>query len=256
MPGRKHLVIPDLQVKPGVSLDHIDWIARYIVEKQPDVIVQIGDWADMESLSSYDVGTKAFEGRRIAADLEVANQTIARLAGPIQKEIERRNNFHKRRWHPRMIFTTGNHEDRINRAINMDPKLEGLIKPDDLLFKQYGFEVFPFLEPAVVDGVVYCHYLVSGVMGKPIATARQILQKKHMSCFVGHKQGYDIATDYRGDGSRITAIICGSAYPHDEGFLNPQSNKHYRGIVRLNEVIDGEFDEMKVSLAYLKEKYG
>ena len=256
MRGRRHLVVPDLQVKPGVPLDHLDWIAQYAIDKKPDVIVQIGDWADMESLSSYDVGTKAFEGRRIAADIEVCNASIARLMAPIDKESKRVASNKKKQWNPRKIITLGNHEDRINRAINMDPKLEGLIKPDDLCFKTYGFEVYPFLEVVAVDGVAYSHYFVSGVMGRPVTTARMLLQKKYMSCVAGHQQGYDIATAYRGDGTRITAIIAGSAYQHSENYLSPQANKHYRGVVMLNEVSNGEFDAMPISLGYLREKYG
>src|SRR4051812_29162536 len=42
--GRMHLVIPDCQVKPGVRTDHMDWIGNFIVEKKPDVIVNIGDF--------------------------------------------------------------------------------------------------------------------------------------------------------------------------------------------------------------------
>ena len=59
----KHLIIPDCQVKDGVPLEYLEWIGHYIVEKKPDVIINIGDFADMPSLSSYDVGKKSFEGR-------------------------------------------------------------------------------------------------------------------------------------------------------------------------------------------------
>ena len=60
----KHLVIPDVQAKPGVPLEHLDWLGQYIVAKKPDVVVCLGDFADMESLSSYDVGKRSYEGRR------------------------------------------------------------------------------------------------------------------------------------------------------------------------------------------------
>jgi hypothetical protein len=254
--GRKHLVIPDLQVKPGVPTEHLDWIAQYAIDKRPDVIVQIGDWVDFPSLSSYDVGTKKFEGRRIAADIEAGNASIARFNVPIDREIARRTNLHKTRWNPRKVFTKGNHEDRPDRAINMDPKLDGLLKPDALVFKEYGFEVYPFLQPVVVDGIAYCHYFASGVMGRPITTARALLTKQHMSCFAGHQQGKDIAYGKRGDGTRLTAIISGSCYLHDEDYLNPQTNNVWKGIWVLNEVNDGSFDEMPVSLSFLKERYG
>src|SRR5690349_10871387 len=62
--GRVHMVIPDVQAKPNVSHEHMRWIANYALEKRPDVIVQIGDWADMPSLSLYDKGKRCYEGRR------------------------------------------------------------------------------------------------------------------------------------------------------------------------------------------------
>ena len=60
----KHMIIPDTQVKPGSSFEHLKWAGQYAVEKKPDVIVHIGDHWDMPSLSSWDVGKKSFEGRR------------------------------------------------------------------------------------------------------------------------------------------------------------------------------------------------
>src|SRR3972149_11701156 len=80
----KHLVIPDCQVKPGVPLDHLEWLGKYIVAKKPDVIINIGDFADMESLSSYDVGKKAFEGRRYKNDIDIARIGMEKLLGPIK----------------------------------------------------------------------------------------------------------------------------------------------------------------------------
>lgn len=60
----RHLVIPDTQVKPNESIDHLLWAGKYAVDMQPDTIICIGDWWDMGSLSSYDKGKKSFEGRR------------------------------------------------------------------------------------------------------------------------------------------------------------------------------------------------
>lgn len=248
-------MVPDTQIKPGVPLDHIKWIANYIVDKRPDELTLIGDWADMASLSSYDVGKKAFEGRKYTDDIAVANEALAMLCGPIDAELARIERGHRTRWNLRKRITLGNHENRIVRAVNNDRKLEGLIGIGDLRFKEFGFDVHPFLETVSVDGVAYCHYFVSGVMGRPVTTARALLQKKYMSCFAGHQQGYDVATAYRGDGNRITSIICGSCYLHEEDFLGPQGNKHFRGLVMLNEVADGSFDEMKISLDYLRDKY-
>ena len=237
----RHVVVPDTQIRPGDELDFIEHIGRYIVAMKPDVIVQLGDWADMPSLSSWD------KGKNLA--LDILNQCI-------DKEIVRLESNHKKRWHPRKVFCLGNHEDRINRAIEDDRKLEGLISTDDLNFARTGWEVYPFLRPVVIDGVVYCHYLTSGVMGRPITTAPALLTKRHMSAIVGHQQGKQIATAQRADGKLMTAIIAGSCYLHNEDYLGHQGNNHFRGLVVLNEVEDGQFDEMFVSLSYLRNKYG
>jgi hypothetical protein len=251
----RHIFIPDCQVKPGVPNPQIEHISNYIIDKRPDVIVIIGDWADMPSLSSYDAGKKSFEGRTYRDDILAANDALQRLMAPIEAESKRTFSSHYKRWKPRKIVTLGNHEHRINVAIENDRKLDGLISVKDIFFEQWGFEVYPFLQPVIVDGIAYCHYFVSGVLGKPVTSARMLLQKHHMSCVAGHQQGRDIAYAKRADGRRITGLICGSAYPHDEAYLNAQTNDVWKGIYVFNEVIDGGFDEMPVSLTYLAEKY-
>lgn len=256
MRGRRHIVVPDTQIREGVPLEHLDWISDYIIDKKPDVLVQIGDWGDMPSLSSYDVGKKSFEGRSYRSDVLASNDALQRFMAPIEAEQERLKRRRMGRWNLRKVYTAGNHDwDRIVRAIDLDRKLEGLISTDDLHFKQWGFEIYPFLQPVEVDGVVYCHYFCSGVMGRPITTARSLLNKMHQSCFAGHQQERDIAYGKRANGSRITGIIAGCCYLHDESYLNPQTNNTWRGIYVLNEVENGTFDEMPVSLNFLRERY-
>lgn len=155
-----------------------------------------------------------------------------------------------------MVLTLGNHENRINKAVNDDAKLEGVLSTDDLGYKEAGWEVLDFLEVAVVDGIAYSHYFVTGVAGRPAANAQVQLNKQHMSCIAGHQQGLQIATGHRADGKRLTSIIAGSCYEHNEDYMGPQGNRHWRGILVLNDVNDGEFDLMPVSLTYLRRKYG
>lgn len=250
-----HCVIPDVQARPGDDFEFLRCAGNYIAEKKPDVIINLGDFADMPSLSSYDVGKKSFEGRRYTDDILAAKNAMINLMAPITIEMSRLKTNKKKQWNPRMVFTTGNHEHRISRAVDNDRKLEGLISEQDLVYDEWGWEVYPFLKPVVIDGISYCHYQTSGVMGKPITSARGLLTKKHMSCIVGHQQGKDIAYAQKGDGKTITGIIAGSFYEHEELYLNPQTNQHWRGIIMLHEVEDGQFDEMFVSLKYLKENY-
>ena len=252
----KHLIVPDTQIRAGDNLDFIERIGKYIVEKQPDVVVCLGDWADMPSLSSYDVGKKSFEGRRFLLDVEAAKTGMDRLWRPLNEYNDRARKNGKKQYHPRKVLTLGNHENRINRAVEQDAKLEGVLSVDALGYVGYGWEVYNFLDVVLVDGVAYSHYFVTGVAGRPASSARAQLLKTHMSAISGHQQGLQIATGNRADGVLITNIIAGSCYEHDEDYMGPQGNKHWRGILVLHEVNDGAFDLMPVSLNYLEKKYG
>lgn len=86
---KKHLVIPDVQFKPGNDTKFLEAIGNYIVEKRPDVVVNLGDFADMPSLSSYDVGTKSFEGRRYKDDIAASVQAMEALLHPLKACNER-----------------------------------------------------------------------------------------------------------------------------------------------------------------------
>lgn len=252
----KHLIIPDVQLKPGVPNDHLTWAGRYIVDKKPDVVVCIGDFADMESLGSYDVGKKSFEGRRYKADIEIAQHGMDLLLAPLWDFNKKAEKNHEKRYNPRLVLTLGNHEDRISRVVDADAKLEGVLQLSDLGYATFGWEVYPYLEPVIIDGVAYCHFFTSGIMGKPVTSAAALLTKKHMSCIMGHVQGRQIAYGTKADGTQITGLFVGGFYQHDEAYLKWQGNKHWRGLWVLHEVNGGSFDEMPVSLGYLKRKYG
>ena len=253
----KHMIVPDTQIKYGQDFTHLRWAGEYAAEKQPEVIVIIGDWWDMESLSSYDKGKKSFEGRRYVKDIAAGNEGLDIFMQPILELQASQKRAKKRTYNPRLIFTRGNHEERIERAIDDDAMLECLMDFEkDTNLTNYGFEVYPFLEVVVVDGVAYSHYFTSGVMGRPVSSARLMLTKKHMSCVMGHVQQRDIAFATRADGKRMTGIFAGVYSPHEEAYLNPQTNEHWRGLWMLHEVRDGQFDEMPVSLAYLEKRYG
>jgi hypothetical protein len=251
----KILYIPDAQVRPQDDLGFLGAIGNYIVDKKPDVIVNGGDFTDMPSLSSYDVGKKAFEGRRYTDDITAANKANYALFNPLYSLQHRQKVNAKKLYKPKRIITLGNHEERINRAVNLDRKLEGLISVDDLGYQHHYDEVLPFLEVKVIEGIAFSHYFVTGVAGRPASSAAAQLNKKHMSCVAGHQQGLQIATGYRADGGLITSVIAGSCYEHNEDYLGPQGNKHWRGCLMLHEVQNGSFDLMPVSLDYLKKKY-
>lgn len=252
----KILVIPDCQVKQGVPTEHLTWAGEAICDYRPDVVVNLGDFADMPSLSSHDVkGSKYFEGLRYKTDIEVTKEAMKKLLAPLRELQSRQRKNKEKVYKPRMVLTLGNHENRIDRAVNNNPTLEGLISTKDLEYEK-DWEVHQFLHPVFINGVGFNHYWPVGAMGRPAGTASAIINKLHMSCIAGHQQGKQVAYGKRADGQPICAIIAGSYYLHSEDYMDQLSNKHWRGLLVMNEVNDGHFDELFLSIEYLGKKYG
>jgi hypothetical protein len=487
--GLRIAVIPDCQVHPGVPIDHLVWCGKYLALKKPDVIIQLGDFTDLPSLSTHNsAGSLQLEGTRYKQDISYSKFAMGKFVNELHKVSG---------WNPYMYLTLGNHEHRIIRAVEADPKLEGTISLEDLEYEKFGWKVYPFLQPIVAGGVCFCltpdhkvltsdlryvplgdisigdsllafdeegpyrtyrtsiveqvdrdtapvfavtmrsgkvfkvtadhkwltsqaatqqwtatcdlrtgtpvpkffnewvtdnsysagwlagmldgegwlskpnsrqgeiqigivqnegilldkiiseltirsilhtvhyftrckavriggpsssklqllgelrpqrllnkfkpemlgrlntleidyvenicpignkeivliktssntliaegyghhncHYFPSGVMGRPITSAKALLAKLHMSCIAGHQQGRDIAFAKRADGVDMTALITGSFYQHAESYLSPYTNNHWRGFVMMHSVKDGSFDEMMVSVEYLKRRFG
>jgi hypothetical protein len=248
---QKHLLIPDTQVKLGVDISHIAAAGNYAAEKRPDVITIIGDWWDFPSLSSYDRGKLCFEGRRYRSDVEAGKVAMEKFLAPIRKV---------RGYRPRIIFTLGNHEHRVQRVVDEDARLEGAIGIEDLKLAEFGLETYAFLKPVVVDGIAYCHFFPRSATGRVMQNksgapnARAQLVREGRSCMAGHMQGFDIHGQSIG-GRMQYGVIAGSFYSHDEGYLTPQGNDHWRGLFVAHEVCDGYFSPMVVTLDYLLAEY-
>lgn len=249
------LIIPDCQVKEGIPLEHLTWAGKAICDYRPDVVVNLGDFGDMPSLSSHDIkGAKYFEGLRYQKDVVAVKDAMKLLLAPL-KDLQNRQRTNKDKvYKPRKVMLLGNHCNRINRAINNNPMLEGLISTQDFGYEA-DWEVHDFLHPVFINGVGFNHYWPVGAMGRAASSAQMIINKLHMSCVAGHLQGKQVAYGKRADGRAICALIAGSYYLHDESYMDQLSNKHWRGLVILNEVIDGSFDEMFLSIEYLGRKY-
>ena len=253
-----HVVIPDTQAKPGAPTDHLKWIGQYIVDQfhdQPIKIIHLGDHADMPSLSSYDKGKKSMEGRRYLQDIEAANEAWQILNKPLNDfNLNRRKTRHAK-WQPERHILLGNHEDRINRAVESDAQLEGVISTDDLIYAKTGWQVHPFLSPVFLDGVGYSHYWYNPMNGRPLGgTAEGRLKTLGHSFTMGHQQTYLTAIRYVND-QQQRGLIAGACYLHDEDYKGPQGNHHWRGILIKHQVNSGAYDLMEVSLDYLCRRY-
>lgn len=259
---RNILIIGDSHVRPGISNIRFKWLARYAFEKRADIIVDLGDFADMPSLSSYDIGKKSYEGRRYLADVKAAvdaREVFHRELTVLNRKLAEGR---KAQYRPEKHALGGNHcEGRITRVIEDDPKLDGLIGIKDFQLEHYGWKYTPYRTPISIQGFTFCHYFASGVMGRPIGgemPALSVLRKQFTSCVAGHSHLFDIAHRTRPDGSRVWGIIAGCFLADEqwESYAAEANKLWWRGVVLIKGAEHGDFDCLEtISIKQLKNEY-
>jgi hypothetical protein len=254
------LVIPDSHASPNHNNNRYEALGKFIVDRQPDYIINIGDMADMPSLSSYDKGKKSFEGRRYSKDVASVIDAQKRLFTPLEEYNQKQRLTHHKQYKPILIMTLGNHENRINRVTELQAELDGTISVDDLKYKEFGWEVFPYGTPVYINGVAFCHHFTSGVMGRPISgehPAYSMITKMYMSCVAGHAHTRDFCERTSADGKKILGLVTGCYLDEDqyESYAGEANKMWWRGIVYLHDVHEGQFEPEFINIKQLKERY-
>ena len=253
--GKTHLVIGDAHARPDESLERFTWLGKIIVHLRPDVVVNIGDWADMESLSSYDKGRRSAENRRYSRDLTAANEALRLM----HVEIDKHNAEHPEdQVHPRFIWTVGNHEYRVSRFGDDNPTFDGA-SLEDLDFAKRGWEVIPFLEPIIVDGVEYAHYACKQNNRRPISgdyAPRWLVLTRHGSAVVGHSHRLQYHREVGAGGRRLHGLVCGCYVGGWHDYAKQSNEGWWRGLCVLRNVKEGDFDLELWSSKRIQQKFG
>jgi hypothetical protein len=223
------------------------------------VVLQIGDWYDFASLSSYErPGSKSFENRRYIDDLDAGMQAQLLVWEEIKNHNRHRrgDSILKIDWH----WLQGNHEHRLTRAVETDPqRLSGVISLDDLTEPSpIPWTVHPFLRPVFLNEVGFSHFWAQGVMGRGPSSAASLLRKQQMSVVQGHSHLLDYHENTSASGRRLSGLICGCFFTHTEGmeWAGPQVRQMWRpGIAVLHGVENGEFDFQWVSYRRILADY-
>lgn len=250
----EHFVIPDTQVSPEHNkMEHLTAAGNYIVDKQPDKIIHLGDHWDMTSLSSYDKGTARSEGTRYKDDIEVGIVGMEAVMAPINAYNAKRKKNKMRMYQPEFHFLVGNHEERIKRHVNANPELIGTLSYENFMLKEMGWQVHNFLELVPLDGIHYSHYMANPNTGRPWGgVAKTRLNNVGFTFTMGHQQGKDLAEKHLANGQVLRALVVGSYYQHDEEYKGPQGNPHWRGCIYKHDVNgNGDYALMELPLEYM-----
>lgn len=252
--SKTHLIIPDQHAHPDYNNDRANWIGKLILDLRPDVVVNLGDGFDMASLSTYDKGKRAFAGRSYQKDIDSGWDFQDRMWHPLVRA--------KKKW-PRSIYLEGNHEHRIERALDLSPELQGTIGFSDYGLDNYYDEVIRYDggTPGVinVDNIYYSHYFISGIMGRPIGgvkPAYSISLGNGVSSTCGHIHTLDYSVRTIANGSKVQCLVAGVAQDYNSPWAGHINDLWWRGVVIKRGVEDGHYDPEFVSLKRLKELYG
>lgn len=208
----------------------------------------------MPSLSSYDRGKKSFQGRTYRADIDAGLDFQERLW---HRVIRRKKRM------PRSVFCIGNHEERISRAINIQPELDGTISYSDLCLTHFYTDVVHYEgnTPGVIeiDGVSYAHYFVSGVAGRAVGgehPADALITKKLSSSTQGHSHLVDWSSRRAVDGRRLMGCFVGSYLDYVPDWAGVMASLWWNGVVIKHGVDNGSYDPEFISISRLREAYG
>lgn len=248
MAGKRHLIIPDSHAHPDYNHNRFTWLGKLIHDTKPDVVVNIGDLADMPSLCFHSKPME-LEGARYQRDCNAAIEAQDRIFHEVRK--------HKKKL-PRFVWTLGNHDIRAQRFVEANPIFEGHVKNEDIGYKEYPWEMVPFLDTIDIDGIDYSHYYTSGVMGRPIGgthPAWTIIKKRNKSSTCGHSH----ITDYKIDktpGRSLMGLVVGCYVDYEANYAGPANDMWSSGIAICDGVEDGLYDYSWISMKKIKELYG
>lgn len=252
--SKVHLIVPDSHAHPDYHNDRADWLGGLIADVKPDVLVHIGDSADMASLSTYDKGKRSFQGRNYKKDVNAHLEFQERMWAPI-KRLKRKL--------PYSVFCVGNHEHRISRAIDLSPELDGAISMKDLQLKDWYDTVVDYSggTPGVIniDGISYAHYFVGGIAGRPLGgihAGYSIATKKFSSATCGHSHLFDVSYHVDLEGRPVIGCVVGCYQDYDNDWAGEIAGLWNRGVVVKRNVEGGGYDIQWISLAALKKEYG
>lgn len=241
------LVVGDAHADPAHSNRRFDWLGRFIADKRPEVVVDIGDWFSMNSLNKYEpAGSRRSCEASYLSDILVGVDAMERVRAqlrPLEDEYQ-----------PRFLRTLGNHEARVHRALEEDPgSMGGLISTEHFMSSEFGWEQYEPGVEVVVNGLTLSHYYKSTRgNGGPVYAAAAAIRERGRSYAFGHSHRFRIHR--QGD---LMAVNVGCFFEHEETWLPPHEQERWdRGLCLLRDVYQGRFDVEFWSMRRLRRHYG
>ena len=250
------VVIGDVHDAPGLSKDRLNWIGQYIAEVQPDKVIQIGDFANLDSMCKYP--PQSFD------DMESRPMFVEEELDSLDEALKALNEG-LGDFDPSRHVTFGNHEARLfsgaQRAQEQRAGFGSLaykIYADTL--EKYGWSFSEYGDIHFVEGVGFVHVPLTK-MGKPYGgktAERQIAAQSNFDIVMGHSHEYKLISEAKigGDWTRVLNVGCCLPENHVEEYAKHSNHGWSYGIVELS-IRDGHIkDHSFTTMEVLEANYG
>lgn len=257
MTGKVAIVYSCAHAEPDVSNERFNWLGDLIEDLKPDYVVDLGDGADMRSLNSFDTrNPKAIVAQSYQEDIEHYNDAQDRIWSRYKLTKKKR---------PWRIGFEGNHENRIRKALNNDPRLEGDkygISFSHLQTDHWFDDYHPYHNsgPAIAeyDGVSYAHFFSSGNFGSAMSGIHHgysLVQNRHSSSVCGHSHKRSLYFKDEARPGPSIGMVVGCYKGAEESWAGQAQNAWWKGVVVMREIEKGYFDPEFVSMKQIEKTY-
>lgn len=258
---RVHVPLRDVSLVVGDA--HVDWhqatskgglrrfdaLNKLIKDVKPNRVVVIGDFFTMDSLSEWDSDKrKKMEGRRLNNDVAAGVRALEMMYDGITDVP--------------LIFTEGNHENRLDRYYDKNPVVDQTVDLGDTVAEAIGcneLTYVPYKSYWQHKGVSFTH-VPHGENGKPIggksATTRA-LSIHDGSVVFGHTHLLATACEHRHGGRHLNqAVNVGCFFEHVDDYAKGSVTSYWRGVVLLDHYATNRVDLHTWALGKLLREYG
>lgn len=243
---------------PRSTNERADWLGQLIYDVRPDYVVDLGDTADLQSLSSHDTRKpEVLVMANYEKDIDAYNDFQERVRHKIKKNKVKR---------PAYIGHEGNHENRIKKALGNDPRLSGSrygISFGHLETNRWYDEYWEYVNsaPAIsnYDGVSYAHYIASGNYGTAMSGehhAYNLLKKRHCSTTVGHSHKRNLFFKDDAYPNPSIGLVAGCYKGREEEWAGQANSEWWKGVIIKRNIENGWYDPEFVSMSRLEKEYG
>ena len=250
------LIFEDAHIEQGQDLNRFEQLGKLIVRERPDFIINLGDFISFESISNWNSSKKlTLEGLRYAGEIEAGNKALDLLEAPLRELQSKQARLKLKQYRPRLEYVAGNHEVRVERYVEENPQLNGIMSvADNLYLFDRGYNFTGYKGYTEIEGVQFTHVPITG-NGQPVSGINVIqagLRIVSKSTVWGHHH-YVASGSIKRHGSEnlIQGLTCGCFFDDESAYAVGGNNNYFRGVVMIDILKPGKFDFQTISMERL-----